>query len=304
MRSEREKRERLAVGLLGALVVFDAVLWYLVAGRASAGGNLELDFLNIGQGDSELIQLPNGREPIHILVDGGPDASVLRELGAALPPGDRYIDLVLMTHPQLDHFGGFVDLLERYDVGAFLGNGRKGEIRAYGALRELLAQKKIPYVQLREGDAVRAGDAHLAILSPSPEELLSGELNDTCLVAMLDAGGVRALYTGDIGANVEERLARDYDLRAQVLKVPHHGSRFSSSEPFLSEVHPAFAVIEVGKNRYGHPTPDALERLARAGARIFRTDHDGTVRMVLRNQELKVFTGGIDSGNKGMLQRE
>jgi competence protein ComEC len=305
MRSQLEKEQRLAAMLLIAFVVFDAVLWYLVVGRAFAGGNLELKFLDVGQGDSAVIETPNGRESVQILVDGGPDSSVLRELGAALPSGDRYLDLVLMTHPELDHFAGLIEVLDRYEVGAFLGTGRRREAGAYGELAAVLAARDIPYVSVAEGDTIRIGGAALDVLGPSPGERLSGELNNSSIVFKIRNSAFRALFTGDIGSDVEQRLARDYDLRAHVLKVPHHGSRFSSTELFVQEIHPALAVIGVGeKNRYGHPTPDTLERLKRAGAQIFRTDQDGTVRIVLRDGKLKVFTGAIDSGNGGMLQRE
>lgn len=304
MHFPRNRRKRLAAIFLGAFAVFDAVLWHLVLSNASSGAYLELDFLNVGQGDSALIQIPSGREPIQILVDGGPDGSVLRELGTVLRPDDRYIDLMLMTHPELDHFGGFPEVLDRYEIGAFLGTGRRREAGAYQEFAAVLGARRIPYVPIAEGDTIRIGSVELDVLGPSPAERLSGELNDSSIVFMLRDGSFRALYTGDIGGDVERRLARDYDLRAHVLKVPHHGSRFSSTEPFAGEVRPAIAVIGVGKNRYGHPTPDALERLENAGAQIFRTDEDGTVRVVLRSGKLDVFTGGIDSGNRPVLQRK
>lgn len=298
MRSQRNRYRRAAYAL-AILALLDAILWYLVAVRVRPGGELTLAFLNVGQGDSSLIEIPNGREPIQILIDGGPDASVLRELGKILPPSDRYLDLLVMTHPQLDHFAGFLNVLERYDVGAFVSPGRRGETGAYRELADLLAAGRVPYVVLTEGDAIRAGDSELAAFGPSPQERLSGELNNSSLVLMLSSGDLRALYTADIGADVEQRLTRDYDLRAHILKVPHHGSRFSSSEAFLAEVQPAVAMIEVGTNTYGHPTPAALERLASVKARVFRTDADGTVRAVFRGGTIELFTGGIDKGSKG-----
>ncbi len=283
---------------LVALAAFDAMLWYFVAAGTASGGSLELSFLSVGQGDSQLISIPNGREPTQILIDGGPDARVLGSLAQVLPASDRSLDLVVMTHPELDHFSGLVDVLTNYRIGAFIGTGRKRAGGEYGELQRVLAERGVPSIALREGDRIRIGDATLAAFGPSPDELASSELNDGSLVVMLEAGGLRALFTGDIGSDAERRLARDYDLRAHVLKVPHHGSRFSSSEPFVSEVRPRVAVIGVGKNRYGHPTPDVLERLAAVGARVLRTDRDGTVRMVRKGKNLELYTGGIDKSNR------
>jgi competence protein ComEC len=106
---------------------------------------------------------------------------------------------------------------------------------------------------------------------------------------MVRTSEFQALLTGDIGANVEEDLVEKYDLRADILKVGHHGSKYSSSQKFLHEVQPKLAVIEVGENRYGHPTKETLSRLEAAGAHIFRTDQNGTVRVVVEESKLKIF---------------
>ena len=132
------------------------------------------------------------------------------------------------------------------------------------------------------------GEAVVTVLAPSPLEWESKELNDTALVFLIQTPEYRALYTGDIGANVEARLVRDYNLKANVLKVGHHGSRFSSSDQFLAEVLPDIAVIEVGKNSYGHPTPAALGRLSKWAQAIFRTDQNGLVKIETKNNILNV----------------
>lgn len=281
-------------GLIIAVAIFallDGLLWQFILFPARAAGEFGLYFLDVGQGDSELLVIPDTHgNTMRLLIDGGPDASVLRELGEVLGPADHRIDVLMMTHPQLDHFGGFTDVVTRYDVGMFLGNGRKGDAKAYGALHGALAERRVPYLALGEGDRIRYGDAVITLLSPTPSETLDAELNTTCLVALLEYHGLRALYTGDIDVNVESRLVHDYDIHAQILKVPHHGSRFSSSETFLAEVHPSVAMIEVGaKNRYGHPTKDALGRLAAVGSRIFRTDQRGTVRISLKETMIQVY---------------
>ncbi len=235
-------------------------------------------FLNIGQGDSELLIFKGGAK---LLIDGGPDGKILNELARVLPAHDRYIDMILMTHPQLDHMGGFADVIRNYKVGVFLGTGRRAEIGAYSELIGLIKEKNIPYVFLEEGDDLRYGDISIEVLSPSRKMIASPELNDGSIILMIKDGGVKSLFVGDAGDNIESILAKKYDLDADILKVGHHGSRFSSSAFFLAEVTPKISVIEVGKNRYGHPTSDTLKRLAVTGALIFRTDLNGTIRLTI-----------------------
>ena len=186
----------------------------------------------------------------------------------------------------MDHFGGLIDVLKNYEVGAFISSGRKGEVVAYEELREQLEINKVPYIQLKEGDSIKYRDAELAVLSPSSRDLLSGELNDTCIVLLLKTPDLSALYTGDIDTHTEKELALKYDLDVDVLKVGHHGSRFSSDSDFLKAVSPKFSIIEVGKNTYGHPTKQALDRLKEFSEMILRTDKDGIIKIVAENEML------------------
>jgi len=282
------------VFILASLCIADATLWYLVLQSQKVETGAELYFLDIGQGDSQLVILPAGggqAGSIKVLIDGGPTDAVLANLSEIFSPIDRRIDVVVTTHPQLDHFAGLVDVLNTYDVGVVVGNGRKGEIEPYREFHAALINHKVPYVQLEEGDGIRIGDARFDILAPNKQEVLSGELNDTCIVALLTTPQFKALYTGDIGANIEERLVKDYNLDVDVLKVGHHGSRFSSSEAFLKELSPDIAVIEVGsKNTYGHPTKQALERLGEFTQRILRTDKDGLIKIEYASGGLAVYS--------------
>lgn len=281
---KRKNNKKIIVWVLALLAITDLMVWYqIVSAKAAASENSRVYFLDVGQGDSELIVLPGGAK---ILIDGGrPDGKVLTALAETLPAHNRYIDLLVMTHPQLDHFGGFLDVLKNYEIGAFIGNGRKGESDAYRALMDEIVARGTRYIQLQEGDRILYGDRSLSVLSPNSKNLLSGELNDTSLVMMLDDGGFRALFTADIGFNVENELMKKYDLSADILKVGHHGSRFSSGVEFLKAVNPGVAIIEVGKNTYGHPTPAALARLKSFGAQIFTTLEQGTIS--------SVFSGGV-----------
>ena len=248
----------------------------------------------MGKGDSQLVNLTGG---VQILIDGGqPNSEVLSELAKVLPANDSYIDLIVMTHPQLDHFGGLIDVLKKYEVGVFLSTGRKGEIDAYSELIKVLKARDVPYIIGEAGDVIRHEDASFSVLSPKPQNLLSKELNDTSLVMLLESRGLKALYTGDIGFSVEKQLVKERDLQAQILKVPHHGSRFSSSEEFLNEVKPQIAVIGVGKNSYGHPTSVALDRLQNSGSQVFTTEKNGTIKLVLQGEKVLILAEKPDAG--------
>ncbi len=285
---DQKKSGGLYLALSLALIADAAFCLWVFAGHVAKTSEVpKLYFLNIGQGDSSLIALPGGE---HILIDGGPDGKkLLANLEKVLPAGERYIDLAIMTHPQLDHMGGFIELLKRYEVGAFIGNGRKAPIPAYSELITQLKSHSVPYLQLAEGDVITVGQSKLRILGPSQEDIVSGELNDTGEVVLLEAPGVKALYTADIGFNVESELIKKYNLDVDVLKVGHHGSRFSTGDDFLQATTPSVAAIEVGKNTYGHPTKEALSRLEKAGVRVTRADQDGIVEVVPTANTLQVF---------------
>lgn len=267
------------------LAVFDFFVWQSVFVRKQ-NENLELYFLDIGQGDSELAILPGG---IKVLIDGGPNNKILSELSSILKPTDKYIDLVVMSHPQYDHFAGLIDVLKRYQVGAFIYNGRRGEIAAFNDLEKILKNKNISVVVLGEGGKIKYQEIIFNILSPSKEFLSSKELNDTTLVMELISDNFKALFTGDIGFNIENYLVEKYNINIDVLKVGHHGSKYSSGDEFLKESNPKISVIEVGKNTYGHPTKNALNRLINIGSQIFRTDQDGAVKLVISDKEINIF---------------
>lgn len=253
------------------------------------GGNddLELYFLDVGQGDSELVVLPGN---VKLLIDGGPDSKVLDKLSDIFTPIDRYIDLVILTHPQTDHFGGLIDVLKTYKVGVFINNGREGTAKAYDNLKTAVEKNGAQHLVLKAGDAIKHNGATFKVLSPPRKNPASKELNDTSLVMLFSAGdGLKVLYAGDIGFGVEKELLAKYDLDVDVLKVGHHGSKYASGKSFLSEVSPAVSVIGVGKNSYGHPTKETLTRLASVGSQIYRTDLDGIVKLTFNGQKLRVY---------------
>ncbi|MDP2650728.1 MAG: MBL fold metallo-hydrolase, partial [bacterium] len=270
------------------LAGFNLFIWYQVI--TGAKGDLNLYFLKVGQGDSELVQLPGG---VQILIDGGPDKSVLIELAKALPANDRYLDMLVMTHPQTDHFAGFFDVVERYKVGAFITTGREGETETWEKFRRLLEEKQIPVILVRAGDKIIYKNSRFEVLSPDSEMLRDKELNESSIILKLESEEVKALFTGDAGFKAENRLLlapKADSLNIDVLKVGHHGSRLATGVGFLAVTSPLISVIEVGqKNRYGHPTEATLNRLKSIGSAIYRTDENGTVRLRIKCGRIAVY---------------
>jgi len=267
------------------LVVFDVFIWAEILFNGP-NKNAELYFLDVGQGDAELVVLPGG---VKILIDGGPNNRILGQLNSVLSPFSRYFDLIILSHPQTDHFTGFIDVLKRYQAGVFISNGQKGTAQNFKDLEKIIQENKIRAITLAEGDKIRYQDNYLDILSPSKDLLLSNELNDTGLAIKLKTQGAGALFTADIDSKIEEELIKKYNLDIDILKVAHHGSRFSSSEKFLINSSPKIAIIEVGKNSYGHPTKEVLNKLASVGAQIFRTDKDGMIKLSIYNSQINIF---------------
>ncbi|MDP3956422.1 MAG: MBL fold metallo-hydrolase [bacterium] len=268
--------------LVGLIILVNIFVWYSVF--ASSLTDSKLYFLNIGQGDSQLVRLPGayGRD-IRLLIDSGPDNSVIRELEKSLPAGERYLDLLIMTHAEADHLNGFIEIFKRYSVGAFVYNGRGKDTPNWAALAKELTDKKVPVIILGEGDRIRYGSALLTFLSPGQEFIKSEALNDSGFVGLLQAGGAKTLFTDDIDSRVEDFIIKKYDLNIDILKVAHHGSKFSTSQEFLDETTPKLAIIQVGKNnKYGHPNADVVQRLKDSGARVYRNDQDGTVEVTLK----------------------
>jgi competence protein ComEC len=244
----------------------------------AATGELRIHFVDVGQGDGMLIISPDGRA---ILMDAGPTAGGDAMLEVMRREGVEALDLVITSHPHLDHIGGLTRILEAVPVRFYMDPGYAHSSRAYERLLETLERLEIPVRTGRAGRRVNlGGGAVLEILAPD-EPLHHGtrsDANANSIVARLTYGSFSVLLTGDAEAPTEAFLLGLPDLRATVLKVAHHGSRHSSDAAFLARVSPEVAVIQVSAtNSYGHPAPQTLERLEAAGARIYRNDLHGTV---------------------------
>ena len=261
----------------GALIIAlaSALLW--LAATAPPSGRLSVTFLDVGQGDAALIEGPAGHR---ILVDGGPSGAALkRALNRHLPFYDRRIDLAVLTHPDADHAGGLPSLLESYRVGGVMTAGTHADTAVYAELRDAIHREGVAEVTARRGHWIDLGDgARLTVLGPvTPAHATTASPNDASIVLRLSHGGLSLLLTGDITADAEEALLRaGTDVTSDVLHVPHHGSRTSTTEPFLARTRTHLGVISVGEsNRFGHPAPEVLDRLA--GHLILRTDLHGDI---------------------------
>lgn len=244
-------------------------------------GRLHLRFLAVGQGDSALVLTPEGKS---IVIDGGPDWSTLEELGNYLPFLHRRIDLLVLSHPNLDHLLSFPEILKRYSVGGIVMAGTENSLPRYQEIFALAERNAVPMFMVSAGQMIAIEqNVTMNILWP-PKIMPKGfskNDNNQSVVLMLTYNSHRALFTGDEEHQVEETLVRSHaDLKADILKVAHHGSRTSSTDAFLRAVHPSLAVISVGKNSYGHPRPEVLKLLKDAGAEIHRTDEEGTIEVV------------------------
>ena len=250
---------------------------------------LRVYFFDVGQGDAELIVSPTGKT---VLIDAGPPeaqralAARLRQLLHAP------LDLALLTHPHLDHLGGMRSALAVRGAKAFMDSGFRHPSAAYAALLTYLSDQGIRVLNATQGRKIDLGGGAVLTLLAPPRPFFHGTRSDpnaNSVVARLTYGARSVLFSGDAEAETEAMLVRNGGIAADVLKVPHHGSRYSSTEAFLAAVKPKVAVISCGVgNDYGHPAPEALARLAAIGARIYRTDVNGEVDLTTDGQALNV----------------
>jgi len=244
---------------------------------------LEVNFLDVGQGDAILIKTISGQ---NILIDGGEDEKIIKRLSEELSWWDKKIDLIILTHPHSDHVGGLVDVLKRYEVLKVLYTGAIHNSPDYLAWLELIKEKSISLSIINHSQKILLGDdCSLEILYPISQDNISGQanLNNTSIVSRLDYRQTSFLFMGDAEKEVEEILLKIEagKLKTDVLKIGHHGSDSSSLLGFLEIVDPVYAVIEVGKdNRFDHPSPRIIKRLERLGIKTFRTDMDGNIKFV------------------------
>lgn len=269
--------------IVGVIIITVVVVLVGFLFQSQATGDLKVYFLDVGQGDSEYIKTPSGQD---ILIDGGPDKSVLDELSKVMDFGDREINLVILTHPHADHVTGLVEVLSRFKVDEIWETGVEYPSSTYDAWKKEIADLQIPDKLVVSGDKQEFDKVKILVLYPlSPlENQTINNLNNASVVNRLDFEKFSVLFTGDAEKEVADKLASQpnasQNLHITVLKVNHHGSATGITEDFLRVVRPAVAVIEVGKdNKFGHPAQSTINLLKKYAVRIFMTDQNGTVEI-------------------------
>ena len=301
--------------ILTVLLLLAVFIWTeIVKSPSGSDNNCHIFFLNVGQGDSELIQ----KGDYQILIDGGPDDKVLSELGKAMPVSDRKIDVLILTHPHADHLTGINQILDRYEIGKIYTTGviftSNGYLEFLDKVNSPAGGKKIDLeVPDLEEKFTPFENGELTFLWPGKKfEQKSAEdnnLNNTSEVARFCYFDHCTLFTGDIQIDEQATMFNYYNchseanaeesqrsfasaqedtcniFQSEILKIPHHGSNNGTDQTLLDFVKPKTAIIEVGvDNKFGHPHTATLDLLQNANIRYYRTDRDGTIEFVI-NQD-------------------
>lgn len=245
---------------------------------AASTGLLYISFINVGQGDSILLHDDSNFD---ILIDGGQPSAGPTVTAYLRQQHVDDIDVMVATHADEDHIGGLIDVLQMTDVPvrSVIYNGYAGTTARWNEFVTAVQQEGLVPSPLQYPNTVKWGSVTGTVLNPEPG-LVNPDQNDASLVLLIAHNGVKSLFPGDISLATETTIiAHGIPLAAQVLKVAHHGSKYSTGATFLSAVQPFDAIISVGTNPYGHPAPETLSRLEAAGSRIWRTDQQGTIVM-------------------------
>lgn len=285
--------------LVAVLALCASSIWIAVVSWPNE--KLLLVFCDVGQGDAIFIQKGSNQ----ILIDGGPNRQVLDCLGRNMPFWDRKIEIVALTHPQLDHLGGLNYVLERYGVSYFLSGPEGNQSASFIELKSKIEALQIPVINPYSGQKFNFFGVELDSIWPErswletnlvgncpggdcqavKQESILGlstekDLNIFSLVFLLKYGGLEVLLMGDADASIQDEILlsnREFG-QVEILKIPHHGAKNSLSADFLLKTSPKIAVISVGRNSYGHPSGDLIERLTKVGASIRRTDLEGEIK--------------------------
>ncbi len=269
--------KKLSAKILIFLAAVDAVFWAIICfDRIDL--KTKIYFLNVGQGDAELVVFGNGKL---MLIDGGPDGTILERLGPIMR-GRKYIDLVVVSHAHEDHFRGILGVLQNYSVGAVLATN---SVLRNEEMMRMLDGKECAVAALQEKDGIFSGNDRFEVFSPG--EFSLPQENEKSLVMKFVSEKLSVIFSGDIGVKTEEMILKKYGrkIAADILKVSHHGSKNSSSEAFINTVRPAVSVIEVGRNQFGLPSEETIEKLAAVGTKIFLTA-DGSFEVVVEKEKI------------------
>jgi len=280
-----------------ALIVLSITLLIIIVQVFYPVDNLKVNFINVGQGDCILIEAPN---KINILIDGGGTPQSDFDVGSKIViphlrrKGINEIDLLILTHPHLDHLEGLLPVLKEFKVNMVLDGGLTCDLLEYKEFISLIIKKGIPYHKAKAGDNfIFSNNLEIFLLNPlyDSDFYKESDFNNASIVVKLFYKNADFLFTGDIEEAAEKKiLAWQNILQSDILKVGHHGSATSTNLEFLDKVNPSIAVITVGKNHFGHPSQKIIERLEDKNIQIYRTDEDGTIIIRTNGREYWIRT--------------
>lgn len=265
-------------------------VWYFVYFNKPNNNLLKVAFLDIGQGDAIYIEAPNGRQ---MLIDAGSGPLILQKLSEVMPFADRSIDMIVITNPDKDHIGGFMDVLDNYNVGYVLEPGTEKSTQIYKNLEQKISSHNLKKDLARRGMRINLDsnkNIYFDVLFPD-RDVSSWSPNDGSIVGKLSYGNESFMLMGDATKYTELLIKQNENpdtIHSQVLKLGHHGSHTSSSELWLEAVDPDVAIISAGKNnRYGHPHKDILDRLKSLQIPYLSTSENGTI--IFKTDGLKLI---------------
>ncbi|MDN6162280.1 MAG: MBL fold metallo-hydrolase, partial [Atopostipes sp.] len=266
--------------------------------------DLKVHYINVGQGDSTFIDLPNGE---NVLIDGATRSNGQTVLDYLDRLNVKKIDYLIATHPHEDHIGGLVEVVKNYDIGKIYMPEKEHTTIVFEDLLLAIKEKGYSITKAEAGDILFEEEG-LSMNIIAPEGITGENLNEYSVANRLVFGETSFLFTGDAEKKSEENMVNsDYNLEADVLKVGHHGGDTSSKEDFLTEVKADYGIISAGEdNQYGHPHSNVMERLRNHGMKIFRTDKDGTIIAVSDGENIEFNkkateiskTSSTSSGNR------
>lgn len=276
------------------ILLFLNIVAFLFMHYLSKDNLLKVVFFDVGQGDGVFIETPEGYQ---FVIDGGSDYNIMSEkISSQIPFWDKEIDGVILTHIDSDHVNGLFGVLEKYKIGNVFWNGlaKDKEKEKGDSWVSILDKEKNNGASVnivKSGERIVAGSSTIDFLWPEKnlEEISSSDVNESSLVIKLCYRSNCFLFTGDISFEEEKKLLSK-NIKADILKISHHGSKYSTSSEFLSAVNPKMAIVQVGKNNYGHPAQETLERVNAIGSKILRNDQDGDIEIYSDGNNFKVIT--------------
>lgn len=279
--------------LAGFALIFCLLIIILYQKIKFEDGKTHIIFCNVGQGDGILIRTSSSQD---IILDAGPDSSILSCLWRHTPFWDRDIELMLLSHPHADHMSGMIPIFNNYKVRSFATEGLHNTTPLYKKLTEVIKEEGLESKVLFSGDTFTTKDnLRIKILGPTKEfiartagGLIKESKEDGSLVTLVSIGDFDAVLTGD--SPLEElETSIDGIGGIEIFQIPHHGSRFNTSEDIIKKINPKLAVISVGKNKYGHPAKEILKILEALEIKTLRTDTYGDIEIVSDGKTFKVL---------------